>query len=274
MPIRLPKTTRLRLPHLRLPDLRLLVLGALVVAMPARADQGPLKLAALTNRPSQAPVTPRALAPRLDGSLPPGRLPAPDEVLSYRPDPAVRRRNFEVFVDRLRAHDAGAAENLDRLLTDNDVIAAARDWLKPYGMRPENVADAMAVYLSTAWAAVRGSDADPAPEVMRGLSDQLAAAIGATPGFTRASDAEKQELAEIDDRPGGHHLPPCQRRPRPPRAAEAGRRGGGAGRAGDLRAGSDPAGSYGGGVEVRAAGRRAGRTMRRRSRSVTSLSGS
>ncbi|KYO52662.1 hypothetical protein PJ900_00275 (plasmid) [Tistrella mobilis] len=201
MPIRLPKTTRLRLPHLRLPDLRLpdlrlLVLGALVVAMPARADQGPLKLAALTNRPSQAPVTPRALAPRLDGSLPPGRLPASDEVLSYRPDPAVRRRNFEVFVDRLRAHDAGAAENLDRLLTDNDVIAAARDWLKPYGMRPENVADAMAVYLSTAWAAVRGSDADPEPEVMRGLSDQLAAAIGATPGFTRASDAEKQELAE------------------------------------------------------------------------------
>ena len=43
MPIRLPKTARLRLPHLRL-----LVLGALVVAMPARADQGPLKLAALT----------------------------------------------------------------------------------------------------------------------------------------------------------------------------------------------------------------------------------
>lgn len=191
MPIRLPKATRLRLPHLRL-----LVLGALVVAMPARADQGPVKLAALTNRPSQAPVTPRALAPRLDGSLPPGRLPASDEVLSYRPDPALRRRNFDIFVDRLRIHDAGAADNLDRLLTDNDVIGAARDWLKPYGMRPENVADAMAVYLSTAWAAVRGSDADPAPEVMRGLSDQLAAAIGATPGFTRASDAEKQELAE------------------------------------------------------------------------------
>ncbi|WP_449222025.1 DUF6683 family protein [Tistrella mobilis] len=192
MPIRLPGTTRLQLAG----RVQLLVLGALIAALPARADQGRLKLAALTDRPSEAPVTPRALAPRLDGSLPPGRLPASDEVLSYRPDPVLRRRNFDVFVDRLRAHDADAAENLDRLLTDNDVIAATRDWLKPYGMRPENVADAMAVYLSTAWAAVRGSDADPAPEVMRGLSNQLAAAIGATPGFTRASDAEKQELAE------------------------------------------------------------------------------
>ena len=56
MPIRLPRRTRLQLAG----RLQLLVLGALVAAVPARADHGPAKLAALTNRPSQAPVTPRA----------------------------------------------------------------------------------------------------------------------------------------------------------------------------------------------------------------------
>ena len=67
--------------------------------------------------------------------------------------------------------------------------------MRPIGLDPNNVADAVAVYLVTAYYGVRGST-DTQPAEYKAVSAQVARALGADPGFTGASDAAKQEIAE------------------------------------------------------------------------------
>lgn len=116
--------------------------------------------------------------------------------LTYRPSAAVRKANFARFVERSRERDPEGSARLARLFKTTDVIGTANGWMKPYGLVSTNVADATAVYLTTAWLATRGRSDDPAPETMRAVRSQVASAIASTPDFRTASDAQKQELAE------------------------------------------------------------------------------
>ncbi|MYM00084.1 hypothetical protein GR702_20200 [Novosphingobium sp. FGD1] len=136
----------------------------------------------------------RALAPHLLSATPVGAKSLAS--LTYRPSAAVRRQNFAHFVRASREVDPTGAASLERFLGTNDVMGLADQWMKPYGMATNNVADAVSVYLTSAWLATRGSAEDPEPALMRGVRDQIAAAVGATPAIAEASDAQKQELAE------------------------------------------------------------------------------
>lgn len=192
-------------------------LGFLAIAqMPvaAMAQYGAFDMGMLTNTLAQDHVTkseqarasarsrgvslsPRSLSPLL--SRPSGltdRPRASAAQLTYSPSASVRRANFARFVERTRAKDPRTAANLQRLFETQDVMAMADGWMAPYGLTCTNVADAMAVYLTTAWLASRGSDADAEKSKMLAVRDQIASAIGATPQFATASDGQKQEVAE------------------------------------------------------------------------------
>ncbi|RZF65150.1 hypothetical protein EWE75_07205 [Sphingomonas populi] len=149
----------------------------------------------LEQRAARAPLSMRGLlaAPRAsDAPLPPAAA------LSFRPDPAVRKANYAQFIAKTRAVDPQGASQLEHLLATTDVMAEAQKWMGRYGMHTTDVADALAVYLATAWYTIRADTSDPTPGQLRGLRNQLARAIGATPEFASASDAMKQQLSEAN----------------------------------------------------------------------------
>ena len=119
---------------------------------------------------------------------------------NFRPDPAVRARVYARSVAVARR--AGAtARNLDRyrqILMSGKLRNEVSGILARYGMSPNNLVDATALYLAAAWLAVHGDNGAPTAAQMRGLRAQLAAAMTASPAILAASDTGKQELAEAN----------------------------------------------------------------------------
>lgn len=115
---------------------------------------------------------------------------------TFRPSLEVRQRNLAQFVTKTRAVDPQGAVQLEQLFASSDVIGEIGKALAPYDLKTNDVADAMAVYVVTAWYGVRGRDDDPTRAQLTAVRAQMTTAIGSVPQFTAATDAQKQELAE------------------------------------------------------------------------------
>ncbi|MEL6780116.1 MAG: DUF6683 family protein [Cyanobacteria bacterium J06597_16] len=199
------------------------LLAALFFVAPAKAQiYGVFDMGALTNTLSQDALTQSEQA-RADGDTTPNnseldqseaeaadagtanaseapdgqRLEAPAiETLSFSPSLQQRRDNLEQFVERRRAIDPVAAEELAVVLTQGDVIEALSPELAAYGLRTDNLADAYAVWWITAWQIWAGDTSDFSVAQADGAKHQAAIAILSTPAITNATDTQKQRWAE------------------------------------------------------------------------------
>lgn len=185
-------------------SLRKIVLGAvgaLLLAPAPASAQGAFNMGMLTNTLSQGGST-QSESVR-SSSLPVfrsiARTPRSASInraaISYSPSLAVRKRNLAQFVGRLRRVDPTSAAEMERSFARSDPIAEMGGLMRPVGLNPNNVADAMATYLVTAYYGVRGST-DGEPAEFKAVSAQMARAISANSSFAGASDALKQEIAE------------------------------------------------------------------------------
>jgi hypothetical protein len=64
------------------------------------------------------------------------------------------------------------------------------------GLKSNNVADAYAVYWTTAWLGTRGRSDDLPKSQMIAVRNQAASALSATSLFAKATNVQKQEMAE------------------------------------------------------------------------------
>lgn len=115
---------------------------------------------------------------------------------SFRPNAAVRNQVYARTVAKAQQVSPADAAKLRQLLASGKFHAEAASYLARYGMSANNVADATAMYLASAWFASRGNNGDPTPAQMAGLRRQIALAMATTAEMVRASDATKQEIAE------------------------------------------------------------------------------
>lgn len=183
---------------------RNLMLGAcafLALAIAPAAAQGVFNMGVLTNTLSQGATvqsesTFASSAPVFHSIIRAPRGATINRVaITYRPDMRVRKRNMAQFVSRLQRVDPASAADLQRTLAKRDLVAEMGSVMRPVGLNPNNVADAMATYLVTAYYGVRGST-DGEPEEFKSVSAQVARAISADPNFAGAKDSLKQEIAE------------------------------------------------------------------------------
>ncbi|MBP2297929.1 DUF6683 family protein [Azospirillum picis] len=124
-------------------------------------------------------------------------MPPPDvSALRYTPSKARRSANLSAFVERTRAVDPNGAADLQRLFADGDIIEKIAALIAPHGLRVDNLADAYALWWVTAWQATRGDNDTLGHDVMAAVRAQAARALNDAGGPARASDAQKQELAE------------------------------------------------------------------------------
>ncbi|WP_294256297.1 DUF6683 family protein [uncultured Sphingomonas sp.] len=116
--------------------------------------------------------------------------------LRYLPTKARRSANLAAFVQKTRATDPRGAADLQKLFAEGDFIEKIGALVAPQGLHIDNVADAYALWWITAWQAAHGNNDTPSRAVLGAVRQQAANAVTATDEIARASDAQKQELAE------------------------------------------------------------------------------
>jgi hypothetical protein len=163
--------------------------------------QGVFDMGALTNSLAQGAViqseTARARTNQIFREM--ERTPQAHAVdraaLVYQPSTTVRKRNMAQIVERLRPVDPAAAADMQRSFARSDPIVGIGAVMRPVGLSPNNVADAIATYLVTAYYGVRGST-EGEPAEFKAVSAQVARTLTADRQFAVSSDALKQEVAE------------------------------------------------------------------------------
>lgn len=123
--------------------------------------------------------------------------PPPDvSRLGYTPSKARRGANLTAFVEKTRAVDPNGAADLQRLFAEGDTIERIGAAIAPVGLRVDNLADVYALWWITAWQATRGDNDTLGRDMYAAVRAQAARVLNGAGSPARASDGEKQELAE------------------------------------------------------------------------------
>jgi hypothetical protein len=116
--------------------------------------------------------------------------------LAYKYSAANRRANLKRFVEKTRQTNPEGALQMEQLFATKDVIGQINQGMAMVGLKPNNVADAYALYWVSAWFGSRGRTENPPKLQMIAVRNQAAGALLKVPEFTSATDAQKQQLTE------------------------------------------------------------------------------
>ena len=114
----------------------------------------------------------------------------------FRPNMAARRRLVATWTAKTRAASPQIAANLKRDLAGREPIATIGTNIARFGLRTDDVADVMAIYLVSSWQATRGQVEDPSLASVRATRAQMQQVLLANRTFASSSNATKQQLAD------------------------------------------------------------------------------
>jgi hypothetical protein len=113
--------------------------------------------------------------------------------LSFKPSAAVRKQSKDRFFAIMRSSDPDGARVMEEHFGNFQGLDQA---LAEYGLRSDNVADVMTVWMINMWMGANGISDDPPNAHIKAVRTQIADALRASPGLASASDAQKQELSD------------------------------------------------------------------------------
>jgi len=115
---------------------------------------------------------------------------------SFKRDPAALKAKQVQLVTLMQKQSPEGAKALDQLFAQ-DIVAMLAPEMTRMGLNPNDMADMTAVYWVTAWEASQGiAGQKTAPALARGARDQLAKVLGGNAAIAKATDAQKQEIAD------------------------------------------------------------------------------
>ena len=114
--------------------------------------------------------------------------------LRYASEPARQREAREAFIQRLQAKDPTAAQAVARESGKYNFAKIAGDLSGAAGLKPDDLADNLALYTAVGYLVANNDMSDPNPAVFRGLRNQLAPKLAADRRF--ASAAARAALGE------------------------------------------------------------------------------
>ncbi|MFC4291482.1 DUF6683 family protein [Sphingorhabdus arenilitoris] len=116
--------------------------------------------------------------------------------LTYTPSASRTRANLQAFVNKSRSADPAGAAQMEQLFASTDIIGAIGSAMRGVGLDKNNAADAFAVYWVSAWQAAYGDTSTQGSGTYGAVAQQAARGLASSPEFARATDAQKQEMAE------------------------------------------------------------------------------
>jgi hypothetical protein len=179
------------------------VLSAFLLAAPAAAPardfSGPLSPGAFEATLNMGPIA-QTLRQQMQAGAPAAapqeRAPSSGLGLRYVPSKERRAANVAGFVAKSRLTSPQAADNLQAVFAQQDIIESMRAPLAKLDLRIDDLADTYAVWWINAWQASRGISETPDPSTIAAVRAQAARALLASPAVRGANDAAKQQLAE------------------------------------------------------------------------------
>lgn len=121
---------------------------------------------------------------------------APISAISFKPSSAVSEKSKETFFATLRSADPQSARQMEARFSKVNLHQTLSQAMAEHGLRADNVADAMTVWMVNLWKGANGQLEDPSPIQIRAIRAQMVDALRASPALATAKDAQKQELAE------------------------------------------------------------------------------
>ena len=155
---------------------------------PAQA-QGIFDLPPLV-QPGTQPAQSQQAQPQQTTPAAPAADPA---LLNFTVSEDLRAQHQKQFLDGIRANSPAAADDL----AGQDLVGLMATALQPHGLKVDNVADAFTAWLMINHGLVTGNDADPTPAQVAGTRQLATTALLASPDLPKASDADKQNMAEV-----------------------------------------------------------------------------
>jgi hypothetical protein len=116
--------------------------------------------------------------------------------LSFKTSLTDRKLIIAQLLQAKRDINPAAAQDLERFLSNSDVIGQTSKAMIAAGLSPNNVADAYAFYWTRAWLGVNGQIENLPRAQMIAVRDQVATMLLTVPQLTAATNGQKQGLAE------------------------------------------------------------------------------
>lgn len=136
-----------------------------------------------------------------DGAARSARQPAPPAgsalaATTYRASPEVSARVRRQFADWMgRQAGAEGGRRIAEAMARRDPVSNWAQIVSGDGLRPGDIADAMAGYWILNWVMANGADSNRAQA--QAVRNQIRPMIASNPGYARLNDAQRQELSEV-----------------------------------------------------------------------------
>jgi hypothetical protein len=114
----------------------------------------------------------------------------------FKFSPAVRKQTYATFVKQMAETHPAQAKAYEDIFAQNDVLAMLDQQLGTLGLAGNNVSDAMTGYFLTLYMMANGRTDDNTAEEIASVQKQVDAILAGVPALLKASDAEKQNMAE------------------------------------------------------------------------------
>lgn len=116
--------------------------------------------------------------------------------LDFTPSKVVRQKTITTVIDAIGQLNPAQRNELRAAFVNNDLFSQAETALRPYNVRTNNVADAMTVYLISAWDAAHGVSDQASVGKFAAVRSQIADGLSQNQAIGGLSDATKQELSD------------------------------------------------------------------------------
>jgi hypothetical protein len=116
--------------------------------------------------------------------------------LTFKPSPVVRKKVIDEFVKGLKALKPEVGAEMEASFKKTDVIAEITKGLAGYGLKADNMADAYAFYLMTAWMGAQGRTDDFTLAQVSGVQNMVRTTIASNKEILALEDSKKQFFAE------------------------------------------------------------------------------
>lgn len=130
-------------------------------------------------------------------SPPPPRVQSPKNVrLDFVASKAVRQKTVEEVIGAIGQLNPTQRDGLRAAFINNDIFAQTEAALRPYGLRTNNLADAMTMFLICAWDAAHGVSEESSRAKVTAVRRQMQAALSTNQTIGGLSDITKQQLSD------------------------------------------------------------------------------
>jgi hypothetical protein len=106
------------------------------------------------------------------------------------------KQNLSQFVEKTRQTSPELANELQNAFSSRDIFSDVKKVISPYGLKTNDIADAMTVYWVLAYGAVNEIEAPPAQQDVSSVRQQVVEIISNAPSLAKITDAQKQQMSE------------------------------------------------------------------------------